>query len=63
MSYLIQRSFHTSRFMWNVAATSAKPSIGKSALAKLRKATGYSFTKCKEALDKHGNDVKEVSHV
>lgn len=56
---LISRYFHTTR-IWNVAAASAKP-VEKSALAKLRKATGYSFSKCKEALEKHGNDVKEVT--
>lgn len=57
MSILISRCFHTSR-LWSAAAA-AKP-VEKSALAKLRKATGYSFSKCKEALEKHGNDVKEV---
>ncbi|ODN00794.1 Elongation factor Ts, mitochondrial [Orchesella cincta] len=60
MSLLLTRYFHTSR-LWNAAATaaSAKP-VEKSALAKLRRVTGYSFSKCKEALEKNGNDVKEA---
>jgi elongation factor Ts len=48
------RSFHTARSLWRPVA------VEKSALAKLRKATGYSFTKCKEALQKHDNDLKQV---
>ncbi|CAG7702065.1 unnamed protein product, partial [Allacma fusca] len=26
----------------------------------LRKSTGYSFSKCKEALEKHSNDCKQA---
>jgi len=37
-----------------------RPVIEKSALAKLRKNTGYSFSKCKEALEKHSNDLSQA---
>jgi len=36
--------------------------VEKSVLAKLRKSTGYSFSKCKEALQKHENDLKQAEH-
>lgn len=60
MALFLSRYFHTSRQVWNAAAASTKPVVEKSALAKLRRATGYSFSKCKEALEKHENDVKQV---
>jgi translation elongation factor EF-Ts len=41
----------------DVAAAAA---VEKSSLAKLRKNTGYSFSRCKEALEKHDNDLKTV---
>jgi len=47
------RFLHTSRVMMAAA-------VEKSALAKLRKSTGYSFSKCKEALQKHENDLKQA---
>jgi len=56
-STTVYRYLHTGRVLWN---PQAKPAVEKSGLAKLRKATGYSFSKCKEALEKHQNDIKEV---
>lgn len=51
MFRLFARHFHRSGF--NCAAE-------KSALAALRKATGYTFANCKKALELHNNDVKEA---
>ena len=51
---ILRRYFHVGRSLWT------PPAVEKSSLAKLRKRTGYSFSKCKEALEKHQNDLKEV---
>jgi hypothetical protein len=53
------RYVHTCRNVLGPAAAAAV-AVEKSALAKLRKSTGYSFVKCKEALEKHNNDLKQV---
>ncbi|XP_077300749.1 elongation factor Ts, mitochondrial [Arctopsyche grandis] len=45
------RNFHTSRIFWSAET---------SALAKLRKKTGYTFSNCKKALEMHGNDLAKA---
>jgi elongation factor Ts len=45
------RFLHTAKALWNPVA------VEKAALSRLRKTTGYPFSKCKEALQKHENDV------
>lgn len=45
------RNFHTSKIFWAVET---------SALAKLRKKTGYTFANCKKALEMHNNDLPQV---
>uniref|UniRef100_A0A336L310 Elongation factor Ts, mitochondrial n=1 Tax=Culicoides sonorensis TaxID=179676 RepID=A0A336L310_CULSO len=50
-SLMSSRLFHMSRTCL---------SVEKSALASLRKATGYTFANCKKALELHNNDVKEA---
>lgn len=47
------RAFHTTRI--------ALAGVEKSALASLRKKTGYTFANCKKALEKHNNDINAVS--
>lgn len=47
------RMFHTTRLVL--------ASVEKSALATLRKKTGYTFANCKKALELHNNDVSLVS--
>lgn len=48
----------SARFFHSTSATCA--AVEKSALAALRKSTGYTFANCKKALELHNNDVKEA---
>lgn len=48
----ITRLLHTSRVAWMASE--------KSALATLRKKTGYTFANCKKALELHENDLAKV---
>ncbi|XP_017107182.1 elongation factor Ts, mitochondrial [Drosophila bipectinata] len=52
---LFMRAVHTSRLLY--AGPSAGSGLEKSALAALRKKTGYTFANCKKALELHSNDV------
>lgn len=49
------RAVHTTRQL--CAGASAGTGLEKSALAALRKKTGYTFANCKKALEMHNNDV------
>ncbi|KAH8283002.1 hypothetical protein KR054_011497 [Drosophila jambulina] len=49
------RAMHTSRQLY--AGATGGAGLEKSALAALRKKTGYTFSHCKKALELHGNDV------
>jgi hypothetical protein len=50
----------TARF-FHVSRTAL--STDKSALAALRKKTGYTFANCKKALEMHGNDLAKVGEI
>lgn len=52
---MFARTIHTSRHLFATGA-----GLEKSALAALRKKTGYTFANCKKALELHNNDVNEV---
>jgi len=45
---------------WLHFSPSVKAASPQSNLAKLRKATGYSFSNCRKALELHSNDVEKV---
>lgn len=49
------RTLHTTRQLYKSSA-----GLEKSALAALRKKTGYTFANCKKALELHNNDVNQV---
>lgn len=49
------RALHSTRQLY--AGSGGSGGLEKSALAALRKKTGYTFANCKKALEKHNNDV------
>lgn len=49
------RTLHTTRQLYK-----SSTGLEKSALAALRKKTGYTFANCKKALELHNNDVNQV---
>ncbi|XP_017117187.1 elongation factor Ts, mitochondrial [Drosophila elegans] len=52
---IFTRALHSTRQLY--AATGGTGGLEKSALAALRKKTGYTFANCKKALEKHNNDI------
>jgi len=52
---IFTRALHSTRQLY--AGATGTGGLEKSALAALRKKTGYTFANCKKALEKHNNDV------
>lgn len=56
-----QRFLHSSRLAFSAGGGGTAGAGGqKSALAALRKKTGYTFANCKKALEMHNNDIQKV---
>ena len=55
------RNIFESNSLQQSTPSTPKPTANNSVLYKLRKSTGYGMSKCKEALEKHNNDLEAVT--